>query len=670
GGYSKEMSKELIEAEMKLFAKQCLEVDILLSTALIPDMHSRKAPILITKNMVESMKDGSVVVDRAWRTLCTQGQSRQSIIILIFSFADLPSRMPTQSSTLYSNNLTGLIRAISPSTENIHYEVKEQFNYGTMDHIIRGSVVMQNGNNLFPAPLPDNITVAAPPKPKSMQELAKEKAAAMSPVKATLTTAGMYAGGLGILLGLGLASPNAAFTQMTVVYQVEFDWFCSLSLSGGFLVTKKMLDMFKRPTDPPEYNYLYLLPTGLFVGGYGVAMQAGYKIEQITYLGSGMCCVGILAGLSNQSTACLDNALGMIGVAGGIAVTLGFLAQMSVAMAVGGIAGKCVHSMPQRIEADRLVGLATVLTYVAEYMIEYPHFATDPAANLTKIIVYLDTFIGGVTFSGSLVAYGKPQGEDGRFLSSPPLSRCADAMNAGLMVSSVGLMIPYMLDPSYTTGSVSSLSAVMPWVIITVLSSYSGWALSAEGFLLSNNLLNIVGALIGSSGAILSCVAMNPHGDHRNVDQTVKMIEDAHNIIITPGKVKTQQHSVSSKTEQGPYVLWYPPGMPWQLNVLLAEAGISYDILLEMEEINKDFVETDLVLVIGANDTVNSAAQEDPNSIIESMKSERVVVMKRSLGVGYAALDNPIFYKPNTAMLLGDAKTTCDALQAKVREAS
>uniref|UniRef100_A0AAZ3NZQ0 proton-translocating NAD(P)(+) transhydrogenase n=1 Tax=Oncorhynchus tshawytscha TaxID=74940 RepID=A0AAZ3NZQ0_ONCTS len=645
GGYSKEMSKELIEAEMKLFAKQCLEVDILLSTALIPDMHSRKAPILITKNMVESMKDGSVVVDRG---------------VTHIGFADLPSRMPTQSSTLYSNNLTGLIRAISPSTENIHYEVKEQFNYGTMDHIIRGSVVMQNGNNLFPAPLPDNITVAAPPKPKSMQELAKEKAAAMSPVKATLTTAGMYAGGLGILLGLGLASPNAAFTQMTVVYQVEFDWFCSLSLSGGFLVTKKMLDMFKRPTDPPEYNYLYLLPTGLFVGGYGVAMQAGYKIEQITYLGSGMCCVGILAGLSNQSTACLDNALGMIGVAGGIAVTLGFLAQMSVAMAVGGIAGKC--SMPQRIEADRLVGLATVLTYVAEYMIEYPHFATDPAANLTKIIVYLDTFIGGVTFSGSLVAYGKPQGEDGRFLSSPPLSRCADAMNAGLMVSSVGLMIPYMLDPSYTTGSVSSLSAVMPWVIITVLSSYSGWALSAEGFLLSNNLLNIVGALIGSSGAILSCVVCG-----KEVRWSVfSKCHTSHRTGVFN----------SYPTMSGAYVnpsllpVWYPPGMPWQLNVLLAEAGISYDILLEMEEINKDFVETDLVLVIGANDTVNSAAQEDPNSIIESMKSERVVVMKRSLGVGYAALDNPIFYKPNTAMLLGDAKTTCDALQAKVREAS
>uniref|UniRef100_A0A674C8P0 proton-translocating NAD(P)(+) transhydrogenase n=1 Tax=Salmo trutta TaxID=8032 RepID=A0A674C8P0_SALTR len=631
------MSKELIEADMKLFAKQCLEVDILLSTALIPD---RKAPILITKNMVESMKDGSVVVDLAVEAggnieTTVPGELSVHKGVTHIGFADLPSRLPTQSSTLYSNNLTGLICAISPSTENFHYEVKEQFNYGTMDHFIRGSVVMQNGNNLFPAPLPDNITVAAPPKPKSMQELAKEKAAAESPVKATLTTTGMYTGGLGTRLGLGLATPNARSKRVyvqTVVYQIDFDWFCSLSLSGGFLVTKKMLDMFKRPTDPPEYNYLYLLPTGLFVGGYGVAMQAGYNIEQMMYLGSGMCCVGVLAGLSNQSTARLGNALGMMGVAGGIAVTLGFLkptpellAQMSAAMAVGGIAELGIArkiqitDLPQLVVAfHRLVGLAAVLTYVAEYMIEYPHFATDPAANLTKIIAYLNTFIGGVTFSGSLVAYGKLQ------------------------------------------DSVLSLGRHG-----TTYTSYSGWALCAEGFLLSNNLLNIVGALICSSGAILSRIGLG------------------HDPF--PG----QRTSSTGSGKPMEIIGTWTRLMPGQLNVLLAEAGVPYDIVLEMEEINEDFAdnmhhifsvvccdlfffvsETDLVLVIGANDTVNSAAQEDPNSIIESMKSERVVVMKRSLGVCYAALDNPIFYKPNTAMLLGDAKSTCDALQAEVCKAS
>uniref|UniRef100_A0A8C2AHA2 proton-translocating NAD(P)(+) transhydrogenase n=1 Tax=Cyprinus carpio TaxID=7962 RepID=A0A8C2AHA2_CYPCA len=386
-----------------------------------------------------------------------------------------------------------------------------------------------------------------------------------------------------------------------------------------------------------------------------------------------------------------------------------------------------ISDLPQLVAAfHSLVGLAAVLTCVAEYMVEYPHFATDPAANLTKIVAYLGTYIGGVTFSGSLVAYGKLQG----LLNSAPLMLPGrHALNATLMAASVGGMIPYMLDPSYTTGltclgSVSALSAVMGLtltaaiggadmpVVITVLNSYSGWALCAEGFLLNNNLLTIVGALIGSSGAILSyimCVAMNRSlanvilggygtsstgtgkpmeitGTHTevNVDQSVEMIKEAQNIIIVPGyglcAAKAQYpiaDLVKSLTELGKKVRFgiHPVAgrMPGQLNVLLAEAGVPYDIVLEMDEINEDFPETDLVLVIGANDTVNSAAQEDPNSIIAGMpvlevwKSKQVIVMKRSLGVGYAAVDNPIFYKPNTSMLLGDAKKTCDALSAKVR---
>ncbi|TMS08066.1 NAD(P) transhydrogenase, mitochondrial [Larimichthys crocea] len=670
-----------------------------------------------------------------------------------------------------------------------------------MDHVVRGSIVMQNGKNLFPAPQPNNVPVAAPPKPKSVQEMEKEKASQVSPFKATLTTAGVYTGGqlLKLIDFLGevlvCPAPNAAFTQIVTTFglagivgyhtvwgvtpalhsplmsvtnaisgltavgglslmgggytpttsaetlAVLAAFISSVNIAGGFLVTKKMLDMFKRPTDPPEYNYLYLLPGGVFVGGYAAALQSGYNIEQMMYLGSGLCCVGALAGLSNQKTARLGNALGMMGVAGGIAATLGalkpspeLLAQMSAAMAVGGTAGLAIAKriqitdLPQLVAAfHSLVGLAAVFTCVAEYMIEYPHFATDPAANLTKIVAYIGTYIGGITFSGSLVAYGKLQG----VLNSAPLMLPGrHALNATLMAASVGGMIPFMLDPSYTTGltclgSVSALSAVMGVtltaaiggadmpVVITVLNSYSGWALCAEGFLLNNNLLTIVGALIGSSGAILSyimCVAMNRSlanvilggygtsstgtgkpmeiiGTHTevNVDQTVDMIKEAQSIIITPGwglcAAKAQYpiaELVKILNEAGKSVRFgiHPVAgrMPGQLNVLLAEAGVPYDIVLEMEEINEDFPETDLTLVIGANDTVNSASQEDPNSIIAGMpvlevwKSKQVVVMKRSLGVGYAAVDNPIFYKPNTAMLLGDAKKTCDALQAKVRE--
>uniref|UniRef100_A0A672RT25 NAD(P) transhydrogenase, mitochondrial n=1 Tax=Sinocyclocheilus grahami TaxID=75366 RepID=A0A672RT25_SINGR len=786
GGYAKEMSKEFIEAEMKLFAKQCLDVDIIITTALIP---GRKAPVLITKEMVETMKDGSVVVDLAAEAggnieTTVPGELSVHKGVIHVGYTDLPSRLPTQASTLYSNNIIKLIRAISPDKEVFHFDVKNEFDYGTMDHVIRGSIVMQDGKVLFPAPQPNNVPVAAPPKQKTVQELEKERAAAISPFRATLTTAGLYSGGLASAIGLGLCAPNAAFTQMVTTFglagivgyhtvwgvtpalhsplmsvtnaisgltavgglslmgggllpsctaetlAVLAAFISSVNIAGGFLVTRRMLDMFKRPTDPPEYNYLYLLPAGLFVGGYGVALQSGYNIEQVK-LHYFICLLSQSApnmppthpspNLLSRFTSTHTALSAVTHLPAGLSSPLLF-AGLAIAKKIQ------ISDLPQLVAAfHSLVGLAAVLTCVAEYMVEYPHFATDPAANLTKIVAYLGTYIGGVTFSGSLVAYGKLQG----LLNSTPLMLPGrHALNATLMAASVGGMIPYMLDPSYTTGltclgSVSALSAVMGVtltaaiggadmpVVITVLNSYSGWALCAEGFLLNNNLLTIVGALIGSSGAILSyimCVAMNRSlanvilggygtsstgtgkpmeitGTHTevNVDQSVEMIKEAQNIIIVPGyglcAAKAQYpiaDLVKLLTELGKKVRFgiHPVAgrMPGQLNVLLAEAGVPYDVVLEMDEINHDFPETDLVLVIGANDTVNSAAQEDPNSIIAGMpvlevwKSKQVIVMKRSLGVGYAAVDNPIFYKPNTSMLLGDAKKTCDALSAKVRE--
>jgi len=254
--------------------------------------------------------------------------------------------------------------------------------------------------------------------------------------------------------------------------------------------------------------------------------------------------------------------------------------------------------------------------------------------------------------------------------------------------------------------------ADMP-VVITVLNSYSGWALCAEGFMLNNNLMTVVGSLIGASGAILSyimCVAMNrslPNvilggfgtsatgtGKPKeitgtatvwDVDQTVQAIADSKNIIIVPGyglAVAKGQYPVAEMVallkKKGKNVRFgiHPVAgrMPGQLNVLLAEAGVPYDVVMEMDEINDDFPDTDLSLVIGANDTVNSAAEDDPNSIIAGMpvlrvwKSAQSVVMKRSLGVGYAAVDNPIFFNENNAMLLGDAKKTCDGLLAGLRK--
>lgn len=409
------------------------------------------------------------------------------------------------------------------------------------------------------------------------------------------------------------------------------------------------------------------------------------------------------------------------------------LAQMAACVIAGGGLGTLIArriqitDLPQLVAGfHSLVGLAAVLTCTATYIHDFPNFATDPAANVVKTALFLGTYIGGVTFSGSLIAYGKLQGI---LKSNPLLLPGRHALNSALLLGNVGAGAYLFYDPSMmgglgalgTTAALSTAMGVtltsaiggadMP-VVITVLNSYSGWALCAEGFMLNNTLMTIVGALIGSSGAILSyimCKAMNrslPNvilggygtsstgsgkpmeitGTHTeiNVDSAVEAISNARNIIIVPGYglcVAKAQYPIAEMVNvlksQGKNVRFaiHPVAgrMPGQLNVLLAEAGVPYDDVLEMEEINDDFPETDLVLVIGANDTVNSAAVDDPNSPIAGMpvlnvwKAEHVIVMKRSLGVGYAAVDNPVFYKPNTSMLLGDAKKTCEQLLAKVR---
>lgn len=353
--------------------------------------------------------------------------------------------------------------------------------------------------------------------------------------------------------------------------------------------------------------------------------------------------------------------------------------QMGGVAAIGGTIGAVIAKkiqitdLPQLVAAfHSLVGAAAVLTCVATYMHDFPTLATDPAANVLRTALFLGTYIGGVTFSGSLVAYGKLQG----VLSSAPLLLPGrHYINGGLLAGNLAAMAAFYFEPTMAgglgllggTAAMSTIMGVtltaaiggadMP-VVITVLNSYSGWALCAEGFMLNNNLMTVVGALIGSSGAILSyimCKAMNrslPNvilggfgtsstaggkpqeitGTHTevNVDGAVELIENAKNIIITPGYglcVAKAQYPIAemvsilkSKGKKVRFGIHPVAGrMPGQLNVLLAEAGVPYDDVLEMEEINDDFAETDLVLVIGANDTVNSAAEDDPNSIIAGM---------------------------------------------------
>merc|ERR1711994_580614 len=547
----------------------------------------------------------------------------------------------------------------------------------------------------------------------------------------TNAISGITAVGGMLLMGGGLYPTNSIQALAAGAAFISF-----INIFGGFIVTKRMLDMFKRPTDPPEHTMLMGIPAATFLGAYGYAMSQGYpEVHQMAYLASGLACIGALGGLSAQPTARLGNALGMIGVSSGVAATLGLLqpnpevlTQMAVVAAGGGLLGTTIAKkieitdLPQLVAAfHSLVGMAAMLTCFATYLDHYPGFATDPAATMIKSALFLGTYIGGVTFTGSLIAYGKL---NGNLNSNPLMLPGRHALNAGLLAANVGAMGYFLCDPSMSVGlamlgTTAGLSGVMGVtltmaiggadmpVVITVLNSYSGWALCAEGFMLNNNLMTVVGSLIGASGAILSyimCVAMNrslPNvilggfgtsstggGEAMaitgtatvwEVDETVKAIADARNIVIVPGyglAVAKGQYPVAEMVsllrKKGKDVRFgiHPVAgrMPGQLNVLLAEAGVPYDVVYEMDEINDDWDDVDLSLVIGANDTVNSAAEDDPNSIIAGMpvlrvwKAAQSVVMKRSLGVGYAAVDNPIFFNQNTAMLLGDAKKSCDGL--------
>jgi len=785
GGYAKEMSPEFIKAEMDLFARQAKEVDIIITTALIP---GKKAPILIKREMIESMKPGSVVVDLAAESggnieTTKPGEMYKYHDVTHIGYTDLPSRLPTQSSTLYSNNISKMLLSFTdPATKDVYVENME-------DEVCRGAMILQNGTMMWPPPqIADPSPVAKP----------KAEVAIVEPnyFQDTLKDAFMYTAGLSTALGLGVLSPTPAFAGMVTTFGLAglvgyhtvwgvtpslhsplmsvtnaisgitaagglilmdggyypnstvagmaalAAFISSINIGGGFVITQRMLDMFKRPDDPPEYNSLYGLAGLSFLGGYGYLASTGLypDIHNMTYLAASLCCVGALTGLSSQKTSRLGNALGIIGVSSGIVATLGIIqptaevfTQMAACMGAGGLLGAIVAKrmevtdLPQMVALfHSLVGAAAVITCVANYMHEFPHFATDPSAGVTKTVAYLGTFIGGVTMTGSLIAFGKLQG----VLKSDPLMLPGrHVLNASMLAACAGGMGYMIYDPSYAVGmtmlsgctALSSAMGVtltaaiggadMP-VVITVLNSYSGWALCAEGFMLNNNLMTIVGALIGSSGAILSyimCKAMNrslPNvilggfgttstgtgeamkvsGVHTevNADETVERMIEAENIMIVPGYglcVAKAQYPIaelvkllSSKGKHVRFGIHPVAGrMPGQLNVLLAEAGVPYDQVFEMEEINDDMPEVDLTLVIGANDTVNSAAEEDPNSIIAGMPVIRVwtgketIVMKRTLGVGYAAVDNPVFYKNNTAMLLGDAKKTCDALLEKTR---
>lgn len=366
--------------------------------------------------------------------------------------------------------------------------------------------------------------------------------------------------------------------------------------------------------------------------------------------------------------------------------------------------------MPELIALlHSFVGLAAVLVGWNAYL-EYRDFVHEDALlHVHDAEVFIGVFIGAVTFTGSIVAFLKLSG---RMKSSPLMLPGKNYLNLGALGLFVLLTIWFVADPHlWLLVLVTLLALALGWhlvasigggdmpVVVSMLNSYSGWAAAASGFLLNNDLLIVTGALVGSSGAYLSyimCQAMNrsfisviaggfgieagpasdtDYGDHREVDaaDTAELLKNARSVVITPGygmAVAQAQYPVADLVrklrERGVDVRFgiHPVAgrLPGHMNVLLAEAKVPYDIVLEMDEVNDDLADTSVVLVIGANDTVNPAAAEDPSSPIAGMpvlrvwEAENVVVFKRSMAAGYAGVQNPLFFRDNTQMLFGDAK--------------
>ncbi|GKV92842.1 Re/Si-specific NAD(P)(+) transhydrogenase subunit beta [Pectobacterium aroidearum] len=456
----------------------------------------------------------------------------------------------------------------------------------------------------------------------------------------------------------------------------------------------------------------------------GGLVTAAYIVAAILFIFS-------LAGLSKHETSQQGNIFGISGMALALIATIlgpdsGNVGWIIVAMVIGGSIGIYLARKVEMTEMPELVAILHSFVGLAAVLVGFNSFLdhgeiTDPVmVNIHLTEVFLGIFIGAVTFTGSVIAFGKLRG---KISSKPLMLPHRHKMNLAALVVSFLLLLVFV-----NTGSVAlqvlalilmtAIALVFGWhlvasiggadmpVVVSMLNSYSGWAAAAAGFMLSNDLLIVTGALVGSSGAILSyimCKAMNRSfisviaggfgtdgvssseseevGEYReaSAEDVADLLKNSTSVIITPGygmavaQAQYPVHDITAKLRaRGINVRFgiHPVAgrLPGHMNVLLAEAKVPYDIVLEMDEINDDFTDTDVVLVIGANDTVNPAAQEDPHSpiagmpVLEVWKAQNVIVFKRSMNTGYAGVQNPLFFKENTQMLFGDAKDSVEAI--------
>ncbi|CAN7645501.1 Re/Si-specific NAD(P)(+) transhydrogenase subunit beta [Acidovorax sp. NB1] len=466
------------------------------------------------------------------------------------------------------------------------------------------------------------------------------------------------------------------------------------------------------------------------------------SLATVAYLGAAILFILSLGGLSNPETSRRGNLFGMVGMALAVLATVfgprvspSGMAWIVGALVVGGGIGLYAAKVVKMTQMPELVALMHSLVGLAACLVGFASYV-DTSIQLQgaeKIIheveIYVGILIGAVTFSGSLIAFGKLNGKIG---GKPLLLPGRHWLNlAALLVviwfgreflraetveqGMVPLMVMTAIALLFGVHMVMAIGGADMPVVVSMLNSYSGWAAAATGFMLSNDLLIVTGALVGSSGAILSyimCNAMNrnfisviaggfgsgagtpakkgeaaePQGEAVPVSsaETAELLREAKSVIIVPGygmAVAQAQHTVNEITqtlrEKGVQVRFgiHPVAgrMPGHMNVLLAEAKVPYDIVMEMDEINEDFPDTDVAMVIGANDIVNPSALDDPTSpiagmpVLEVWKAKTSIVMKRSMASGYAGVDNPLFYKDNNRMLFGDAKKMLDEVLAALK---
>lgn len=779
GGYAKESSDAFKKFQQETFKRALAEVDIAISTAAIP---GRKSPLLITKEAVEGMKPGSVIVDLAavGGGNCELTRLNESFVtpngVTIIGYADMPARMANQASAMYAQNMANLLKHVHGKGKAAAFlpNLQEALDAGEQGDIVARSIICCQKGQLVQMPPPPQPT---PPKPKTAAPGKDKKTATQAdPLRATIFGSLALTVGVCCMLGLGegvktsllttfllagaagyqavwgvahalhtpLMSVTNAISGMTAIGGLllmnrssgTFDYalalvavlVSSVNIIGGFVVSQRMLNLFKK-ADEKDYSHFMLLPAVVFL----VVVVTHAELLGVVSTVSALLCVAAIGALAAMSSANAGCKFGMVGVFGALVASMvdmtgqNFLVAI-VLMTVGGACGAVLGAkvspiaLPQTVAAfHSLVGLAAMCTSIGSFWAN-----GTVGANMENVSAVLGDFIGGVTLTGSLIAFGKLNGN----LGSKPLDLPGkNYLNLSGLLLFIGLMWAFLQTDNAFFGfcilwAVAGLACVMGVhlvasvgggdmpVCITVLNSYSGWALVAEGFLLKSTVLTIVGSLIGFSGAILTkimCDAMNrdifnvlfgginnapaakgadtgpKEHQETSVAATAEMLCNAKEVLVVPGygmamaRAQTAMGELANVLRKNNINMKFgvhpvAGRMPGQMNVLLAEAGVPHEWVLEMDEVNPDMENNDVVLVVGANDVVNSAAQEVEGCaiwgmpVIEVWRSKKVIFCKRSMGGGYADLDNPVFYKENTEMLLGDAKKTADSLASKVRE--